>query len=191
MDIESYTDQEIVAAILDKDAYVTREYLYRRCYPLFNSCFEKYYTDCESCIELINQMYIYLLTPYKEDYTRCPLSTFKFGCTLTLWLKIVTENYCRHLFSKKMDIIEFMGGDRFDTDSISLDEETINKRDARVVLDMMPNSRYRELIRYRYVEEKTNEETAELLGMSMDNYYNKHRLAKEQLKRILRKEGLV
>ena len=56
---------------------------------------------------------------------------------------------------------------------------------------MMPNSRYRELIRYRYVEEKTNEETAELLGMSMDNYYNKHRLAKEQLKRILRKEGLV
>ena len=90
-----------------------------------------------------------------------------------------------------MDTIEFVGGDRFDTDSISLDEETINKRDAGVVLDMMPNLRYRELIRYRYVEDKTNEETAELLGMSMDNYYNKHRLAKEQLKRILRKEGLV
>lgn len=191
MDIELYSDRQIVSAILDRDASVTREYLYRKCYPLFNSCFEKYYTDCESCIELINQMYIYLLTPHGEDTSRCPLSTFKFGCTLTLWLKIITENYCRHLFSKKMDTIEFMGGDRFDIDSISLDEETINKRDARVVLEMMPNSRYRELIRYRYVEEKTNEETAELLGMSMDNYYNKHRLAKEQLKRILRKEGLV
>ena len=37
----------------------------------------------------------------------------------------------------------------------------------------------------------SNEETAETLGMSMDNYYNKHKLAKEQFAKILRKEGLI
>jgi hypothetical protein len=43
----------------------------------------------------------------------------------------------------------------------------------------------------RYIEEKTNEETAIVLGMTMDNYYNKHRLAKAQFSNILRKEGLL
>lgn len=43
----------------------------------------------------------------------------------------------------------------------------------------------------RYVEEKTNEETAMVLEMTMDNYYNKHKLAKAQFCNILRKEGLL
>ena len=41
------------------------------------------------------------------------------------------------------------------------------------------------------VEVVANEETAELLGMSMDNYYNKHKLAKEQFTNVLKKEGLI
>ena len=39
------------------------------------------------------------------------------------------------------------------------------------------------------MELKSNEETAEALGMTMDNYYNKHKLAKEQYVRVLRKES--
>ena len=39
-------------------------------------------------------------------------------------------------------------------------------------------------------KEKSNEETAQLLGMSMDNYYNKHKLAKEQFVTTLKKEGI-
>lgn len=52
----------------------------------------------------------------------------------------------------------------------------------------MPNKRYSELIHLRYLELKTNEETAKELGMSLENYYNKHKLAKEQYERIFRKE---
>ena len=55
----------------------------------------------------------------------------------------------------------------------------------------MSNKRYREIIRLRYLEEKSNEETAQILAMSMDNYYNKNRLAKVQFRTILRKEGLI
>ena len=52
----------------------------------------------------------------------------------------------------------------------------------------MPNRRYSQLIRLRHVELRTDKETAEALGMSMDNYYNKHRLAKEMFEKTLRKE---
>ena len=189
--IDSLTDREVVSAILGRDEYITRLYLYGKCYPLFHARYEKYYTDCETCVEFINQMYLYLMTPHEDNPSRCHLSSFKFGCQLTLWLKIVAENYCRQLYKKKLETIELEGGDSFYTESESPNDESINKTDVKVVLDLMPNVRYRNLIRYRYVEEKTNEETAELLGMSMDNYYNKHRLAKEQLRTILRKEGLL
>ena len=72
-----------------------------------------------------------------------------------------------------------------------MDFDSINTSDVRKILEMMPNERYRHLIELRYIEEKTNEETAIALAMTMDNYYNKHRLAKAQFSNILRKEGLL
>lgn len=59
------------------------------------------------------------------------------------------------------------------------------------VLKQMPNERYRRLIELRYLLDKTNEDAAELLSMTMPNYYNKHKLAKAQLYVALRKEGFV
>ena len=50
-DISSLSDREIVAALLARDRAITEAYFYRKCYPLFKSCFDKYYTDCETCLE--------------------------------------------------------------------------------------------------------------------------------------------
>lgn len=55
----------------------------------------------------------------------------------------------------------------------------------------MPNQRYRQLIEYRYVDEKSNEETAMLLAVTLANYYNMHKRAKAQYCEVLRKEGLL
>lgn len=63
--------------------------------------------------------------------------------------------------------------------------------DVKKLLKMMPNRRYSRLIEYRYVEEKSNDETAALMEMTMDNYYNCHRRAKAQYCEVLRKEGLL
>lgn len=52
--IKSLSDQEIVQAILKRDARVTRLYLYEMYYPIFKTRYDKYYTDCESCLEFIN-----------------------------------------------------------------------------------------------------------------------------------------
>lgn len=192
--IDNYTDKEIVDAILNRNAFITKEFLYRKCYPLFFSIQNKYYTDCDTCIEFINEIYVFILKPKKDG--RCKLEDFAFRCTLTLWLKIVAENFCHHLFTKKVptSIDSFDIGDRFFDEGLSLvemDLKSLNMADVNRILDMMPNQRYRTLIRLRYLEEKTNEETANQLEMSMDNYYNKHRLAKAQFVSMLRKEGLL
>lgn len=99
MRIDSYTDQEIVKAILSRDTFITKEYLYRKCYPLFKAIYDKYYTDCKNPFELINEIYVYILMPHRETH-RSKLQDFGFRCTLTMWLKIVTENYCHQNESK-------------------------------------------------------------------------------------------
>ena len=192
--IESLTDEEIVSAILNRNASITRLYFYEKCYPLFKSCYDKYYTDCETCLEFINQIYLLVMTPRKSTGVS-PLQTFGFRCTLTMWLKIIAENYCKQLFKVKVDFLDSVEptSDRlFKTyNSLEVDFNSIYASDVRKILDMMPNKRYRHLIELRYVEEKTNEETAMVLEMTMDNYYNKHKLAKAQFCNILRKEGLL
>lgn len=190
--IESLTDREIVDAILQRDTRVTRLYLYEMYYPLFKARYDKYYTDCESCLEFINEIYVYIMTPGPKS-GKCYLASFGFSCRFEHWLKIVVENYCHQLFKKKPEIIDTPDapGDRITDGSTTIDIEDLNHADVNAMLNLMRNKRYRDLIRYRYVEEKTNEETAELLGMSMDNYYNKHKLAKEQFTNVLKKEGLI
>jgi DNA-directed RNA polymerase specialized sigma24 family protein len=112
-----------------------------------------------------------------------------------MWLKIVVENYCRQLYAKRIELDEEtdVTSDRNWTDDISLKENTrnIDMEDLHKILNMMPNQRYRQLIELRYVEDRSNEETADLLGMTMANYYNKHKLAKAQYCEMLRKEGLI
>ena len=190
--IETLTDKEIVDAIINRDARITRLYLYENCYPLFKARYDKYYTDCETCIEFINEIYAYIMTPGVKT-GKCYLSTFGFSCSLTCWLKIVVENYCHQLFKKRLETIDIPNNDndRKTPELISPNIDSLNRQDVEVVLSLMPNKRYSSLIRLRYVEEKSNEETAEILGMSLDNYYNKHKLAKEQFAKILRKEGLI
>lgn len=194
MGIDQYTDQQIVKAILNRDTYVTKEFLYRKCYPLFKSVYDKYYTDCENCIELINEIYVYILIPQRMTGIS-KLAAFGYRCTLTMWLKVVVENYCHQLYARRMDFDRDsdVSSDRNMPDDDSLTENTrnIDMEDVRKILNMMPNQRYRQLIEYRYVDEKTNEETAMLLAVTLANYYNMHKRAKAQYCEVLRKEGLL
>lgn len=193
--LSDLSDQEIVRAILNRDKEITFLYLYKKCYPLFRAIYNRYNTNCENAIELINEIYVYLLFPNKNT-GRCKLADFGFRCTLTTWLKIVAENYCHQLYKKKEVTLQekkFLVDDRNieKMHSIELDEKVLQMQDLNKILLMMPNKRYRELIQFRYVEERSNEETAALLSLTMSNYYNVHLRAKEQFCNALRKEGLL
>ncbi|MCM1319499.1 MAG: sigma-70 family RNA polymerase sigma factor [Muribaculaceae bacterium] len=191
--IHQLSDQEVVKALLQKDARLTNEFLYGKCFPLFKAVFNKYYTDCDSVEELISDIYLYIMTPGKKTGVS-KLEAFGFKCSLTMWLKIVVENYCHQLYAKKMEVSENfdLTSDRFlqEAYSLSTDNASTDAADVNAVLAMMPNERYRTLIRLRYLEEKSNEETAELMNMSMANYYNTHKRAKEQFCVALKKERL-
>lgn len=194
MEIDNYTDQEIVQAILDRDTFVTKEYLYKKCYPMFKAIHSRYYTDCETTIDFISEIYVYILSVHPQTGT-CKLAGFRFMSSLYSWLKVVSLNYCHCLYAKRMDV---NNNHNIDDDreliedlSVDLDVSRLDKRDVQALLMQMPNIRYRRLIELRYVQEKTNEETATALDMTMQNYYNKHKLAKAQFYAVLRKEGLL
>ena len=81
-------DHDIVLALLQRNANVTRDFFYRKCYPLFKSIYDNYHTDCSSCIEFINEIYVHVMTPGKNS-GKCKLEQFKFQSTLFTWLKTV------------------------------------------------------------------------------------------------------
>lgn len=195
-------DLEIAKALIRRDNMITKKYFYQHCYPLFKSIYDNYHTDCTDCKEFIDEIYIVVLAPSKIT-GKCQMENFRGESTLTNWLKAACLYYCYKQFEQKEKMPKYEqltnSNDKglFDEDgrneavygSIELDFSNLDRQDALIILNQMPNKRYRELIRLRYLELKTNEETAKALGMTMDNYYNKHKLAKEQYERILRKEA--
>ena len=191
-------DHMVVRGILLRDQRVTQQFLYVKCYPLFKAVFDNYYTDCQNCQEFINELYIHLLTPDRQTKL-CKLQTFRFGCTLTTWLKTVAVYYCyqRYRRKKKVTFIsekstpDDNSGDRFDLYASSMYEEQspAATSDAETILCLMPNRRYSMLIRLRYIDGRTNEETAAALGMKMDTYYAKHLRAKKQFYDTMKREA--
>ena len=199
-----HEDLQIAKALIKRDNLVTRKYFYQQCYPLFKSIYDNYYTDSINCKEFIDEIYIVVLAPSKIT-GKCQMENFKGESTLTSWLKTACLYYCYKKYESKsrMPIYEpliFLNNQEKEEDggrdeekfgSIEIDFNNLNREDALAILKRMPNKRYSEIIRLRYLELLTNEETANELGMTMENYYNKHKLAKSQYIRIHRKEELL
>ena len=197
-----HEDLQIAKALIKRDNLVTRKYFYQQCYPLFKSIYDNYYTDCASVKEFIDEIYVLALAPSKTT-GKCQLENFRGESTLTSWLKTACLYYCYNKYElkermPKYELILSFKDDESEestdrTDAIYgsnyIDFDNLNRQDALAILSLMPNKRYRNIITMRYLEQKTNEETAEALGMTMDNYYNKHKLAKEQYERVWRKEA--
>jgi len=182
-------DLQIAKSLINKDEMVTRKYFYQQCYPLFKSIYDNYYTDCKCCKEFMDEIYIIVLAPSKVN-GKCQMENYKGESRLRSWLKTVCLYYCynRYELKQRMPIYEALshsdekekeddylfGGDRKIGKEFSnpIDFSGMNRADVEALLNMMPNMRYRNIIRLHYLEQKTHKETAEALGMSMDNYYN-------------------
>lgn len=93
-------DLQIAQSLISKDEMVTRKYFYQQCYPLFKSIFDNYYTDCASCKEFIDEIYIVVLAPSKAT-GKCQMENFRGESTLTSWLKTACLFYCYKQFELK------------------------------------------------------------------------------------------
>lgn len=195
-------DLQIAKSLINRDERVTRDYYYKDCYPLFKSIYDNYYTDCKCCKEFMDEIYIVVLAPSKIT-GKCQMENFRGESTLRSWLKTACLYYCYNKFKLKPPIFEPLPrdpGKKDDDDDVISDRKKdeflsnpidfsgMNRADVEALLSMMPNTRYRNIIRLLYLEQKTHKEVAEALGMSMDNYYNKRILAEKQYKQVCRKE---
>lgn len=198
-----HEDLQIAKALIKRDNLVTRKYFYQQCYPLFKSIYDNYYTDCINCKEFIDEIYIVVLAPSKIT-GKCQMENFRGESTLASWIKTSCLYYCYAKYelknrmplyeplphSTEKDEEEDVFGDRKKDEFLSnpIDFSGMNRSDVEALLNMMPNVRYRNIIRLLYLEQKTHKETAEALGMTMDNYYNKRILAEKQYRQVCRKE---
>lgn len=195
-------DLQIAKSLINRDERVTRDYYYKDCYPLFKSIYDNYYTDCKCCKEFMDEIYIVVLAPSKIT-GKCQMENFRGESTLRTWLKTACLYYCYNRFKLKPPIFEPLPrvpekkdddddvfSDRKKDESLSnpIDFSGMNRTDVETLLNMMPNTRYRNIIRLLYLEQKTHKEVAEALGMSMANYYNKRILAEKQYMQVCRKE---
>lgn len=193
-------DLEIAKEIINRNEEVTLMYFYKQCYPLFKSIFNRYYTGCETCKEFIDEIYVITLAPSKNT-GRCQMENFRGESSLSSWLKSVCLFYCRKKYKQKeqMPIFDQFPQNEENDDNVSdrftyifgtvdIDTSKVENLDVLSILERMPNKRYQKLLQLRYIDGKTNEETANMLGMTMDNYYNKHKLAKAMFLNIARKE---
>ena len=196
-----YLDDLLTAeAIINRDKRVTWQFFYIHCFPLFKSIYDNYYTDCADVKEFIDEIYILTVAPSKKT-GRCQMENFKGESTLTSWLKVVCLFYCYKKYKRKIRMSIVNPHSTSDTEnddtndrfiekggSIKMNLDSLNREDSEKILGLMPDERYRTLIRLRYMELLTNEETAKALGMTMDNYYNIHKRAKAQFENVCRKE---
>jgi len=193
-------DLQIAKALIKRDESITRKYFYKQCYPLFKSIYDNYYTDCKNVIEFISEIYVVVLAPSKTT-GKCQMENFRGESTLTSWLKSACLFYCYNKYERKekmpfMDVLPNPNDEKYDSSdriidfggSSKLDVSNLSHDDVETILKSMPNKRYSNLIRLRYLEDKTNEETAMVLGINMEIYYNVHKRAKEQFKLACRKE---
>ena len=202
--LKLYTeDLQIAKSLINRDERVTRRYYYEQCYPLFKSIYDNYYTDCKCCKEFMDEIYLTVLAPSKTT-GKCQMENFRGESTLASWLKTACLYYCydKYDLKKRIPVYEPLPhntekdedddvfGDRNKKEELSnpIDFSGMNRSDVEALLSLMPNARYRRLIRLRYLNQLTNEETANELGMSMDNYYNVHLRAKAQYDKVCRKE---
>ena len=191
-------DLEIARRLILRDEQLTKEYFYRQCYPLFKSIFDHFYTDCESCKEFINQMYVVVLVPGKKT-GRCQMENFKGESTLTRWLKSACLYYCFRRYKKKTQFPTISideeaennpSGDILRKQNISIEPtlQTIDRSDMEALIKLMPNTRYQQIMKYIYIEHVPKKDAAILLGMTASNFYNKHALAKKQFTKVLEEE---
>ena len=191
-----YTDREIVNGLLEMDPTITSYVFYQRCYPLFKHLYSSYYTDCKTCLDLAHEIYVLIMAPGPKS-GRSKLQTFSFQSSFDTWVSVVSHRYCYAKYKKRVELepeLNRTSRDRKQEEPSSnpdVDLNSISKQDIQAVVGFMPNKRYQTIIRLIYLEEKDNDETAVALGMSKDNLYNKHILAKAQLIKIMKREGLL
>ncbi|MCQ2329170.1 MAG: hypothetical protein MJZ93_01265 [Paludibacteraceae bacterium] len=187
--IANMSDAQLVPKIKDRKERETVEFFYGKAAPIFIKLFNGYFTDCQTPIEFIDDFYADLMVERQSVGSR-KIDGFAYDCLFKNWIGKIALIFCFDRYSMKEKRNEAL------SDYAKLNPEpqlmqniaSLDRRDVSMLLSMMPNRQYSELIRMVYVDGMTLHDTAETLGVEMDRFFNMHRRAKLQYTQVYNKE---
>ena len=173
------TDQEIVKGLIERDGYVTEEFFFVKCKPLFCSIMNIVFDYEVEYDELVNELYLYLM---EDDAIK--LRNFEYRSSVYQWLKILAT---RFFIKKRARMIDNVSGE---PPYNKLEHVAAPESDVAVEYDMerlfeaMPTKRYVYVIRRLILEDCEPEELAREMNVTTANLYNIKRRSMAQLTRI-------
>ena len=164
-------DQILVKGLKSNDPKVQQtcvlRLFYKECRCLINAIRFDLFKGNVEYDDIVNELYLLL-----SAYDWRALDSFRGDAKLTTWLSCVAWRYFIKVYVRKeresaVDDMSFMKTAVSDTIS-----NTEIMMDVESVLRVMPNRRYAEAISLHIVEGMGAEETAVMLGTSVENFYN-------------------
>lgn len=174
------TDREIVNGILNGEEEIIKYFFFTKCSRLFSYIILSVFGGKAHKNELMNELFLYIA---KDDWKK--LKEFDFRSSLLTWISVVSVRF----FIKKRDLLiekesteTLIKEDRYEFDNLN---SITMKIDLDYAMAHISNPRYREVITLLDIEDKSYEEVARILNVSISNLYNIHRRALAQLKLLL------
>lgn len=179
------TDREIVSFLIAREPKVTAQFFFKDCRPLLLSVIRRVFgTQIVDYDEVISEIYILLM---ENDAKK--LRSFKFESTLYQWLKTIAIRHCL-LLKNKATVIDNESQEPLINSGreFSSTESSQARIDMETLLRQMKNQRYALVIRLLMIDDRTPEEVARQLCVTVDNLYNIKRRAIQALAEVALKD---
>jgi hypothetical protein len=183
--ISMMSDQQIIEALIARDEWVTKQFFFEKCRPLFLSIIRYVFSYEVDYDEFVNEFYLHLI---ENDAYR--LKQFQGRCTIYQWMKVIA---IRYFIAKRDNMIDNESKDAL-LDSV-VQKETVDgekkmtaKMDLEHLFSLMTNRRYVYVIRRLVLQEAEPKIVAQELGTNVDNLYNIKKRAIAALTEIALKE---
>lgn len=179
------SDIEIISSLIAHDPKVTAQFFFKDCRPLFISIIRRVFgNQIVDYDEIISELYVLLM----ENDAR-KLRTFKHESTLFQWLKTIAVRHCLEL-KRRGKVIDNESQEPLVNSgkNLSYVESSQAKMDVESLLRQMNNQRYALVIHLLMIEEKSPEEVAKQLSITVANLYNIKRRAMKALVEVALKD---
>lgn len=183
--INNMTDQEIISSLIAREPKVTAQFFFKDCRPLLLSVIRRVFgTQIVDYDEVISEIYVLLM---ENDAKK--LRSFKFESTLYQWLKTIAIRHCLQL-KNKAKVIDNESQEPLINSGreFSSTESSQARIDMETLLRQMKNQRYALVIRLLMIDDRTPEEVARRLCVTVDNLYNIKRRAIQALAEVALKD---
>ncbi len=181
MTIPMLSDKEIIQALIDRNDWVTGQFFFKDCRPLFVSIIRKIFACDADYDEFVNDLYLHLM-----DNDAYRLRQFEGRSSVYQWMKIVA---IRYFTAKKLRMIENNSKEAlWEMDDNRETEENAKRVAAHVDTDTLisnvENKRHRYVIRRLVLEDAEPIKVAQELRVTVDNLYNIKKRAMDALIKI-------